>query len=243
MHSLPRLTDRTALFLDFDGTLVDIAPRPELVWVPPVLPDLLQALRLRLGGALAIVSGRRMAELDQFLHPLVLPLASEHGARRRDGCSQLHGVNPPDLRVPAEVLQRLVQREPGLQLEQKDTALALHYRHAPALEGLCHDTLTTLLHGRADLALLHGKQVFELKPAGPSKGLAIEAFMQEPSFAGRTPLFAGDDLTDESGFAAVQALGGQGIKVGAGPTQAALRCANPTELRAWLAGLLETQPQ
>lgn len=239
MQSLPRLSLPTALFLDFDGTLVDLADQPELVHVPPQLEPLLSALQVRLDGALAVVSGRRIVDIDTFLTPLALPAAGEHGARRRNAAGVLFEAEAPDLQPVIDAVLPLAERYPGLRLERKEAAVALHYRHAPALEALCRETLTEALRHTAGLTLLHGKFVFEAKPASVSKGRAIEDFMREAPFAGRQPVFAGDDVTDEAGFEAVRRLQGLGIKIGQGPTMAQHRCANPAELLEWLQTLLE----
>ena len=126
----------------------------------------------------------------------------------------------------------------GLLLERKQTSMALHYRQAPMLEALCMSTLQQAIANEPGLQLLRGKAVVEVKSARVSKGAAIEAFMQEVPFAGRTPVFAGDDVTDEAGFEVVQRLGGEGIKVGNGPTHARHRCPDPQALRAWLSDAL-----
>ena len=243
MHALPRLSGSTALFLDFDGTLVDIAAQPELVHIPLQLPPLLQILHARLGGALAIVTGRTIAEIDRFLAPLHLPIAGEHGARRRSAAGLLFAVNAPDLQPITAAAQRLADQHPGLRVERKEAAVALHYRHAPTLEALCRDTLQAAVQQVPGVVLLQGKCVFEAKPAAVDKGRAIAAFMQEPPFATRTPIFVGDDVTDEAGFSTVAQLGGHSIKVGAGPTLATHRCDTPAALLAWLETALAQQPQ
>ena len=239
MQTLPTLPPHTALFLDFDGTLVALADQPEQVVVPPQLLPLLVNLQTRLGGALALVSGRRLQDLDQFLAPLQLPAAAEHGAIRRTAQGDVYSAPTPHLAAIEMAMHSLVSQHPGLRLEPKQTSLALHYRHAPAQATLCHDTLVAALHGRPDLTLLHGKCVLEVKPAHIGKGQAIAAFMQEPPFAGRVPVFAGDDVTDEAGFVAVHTLQGRTIKVGAGPTCAQHRFDNPAALLDWLHTLLQ----
>lgn len=244
MQSLPRLTPRTlptALFLDFDGTLVDLADQPELVHVPAELVPLLTALHTQLDGALAVVSGRRIVDIDTFLAPLELPAAGEHGARRRDATGALFEAEPHDLQRVIDAVLPLAEKYPGLRLERKEAAVALHYRHAPELEALCRETLEEALRLEPALTLLHGKFVFEAKPLGVSKGSAIEAFMREAPFAGRQPVFAGDDVTDEAGFEAVRRLNGLGIKVGLGPTMAQHRCASPAELFTWMSSLLDAR--
>lgn len=234
MQTLPPLTARTALFLDFDGTLVDIAPRPDAVVVSPRLIATLQVLRDRQGNALAIISGRELAVIDGFLAPLVLPAAGEHGAQMRQADGSLSSIPAPELFIVSRAAQRLAVLHPKLLVEEKAAAIALHYRQAPELESLCLETMTEAVSRSPGTELMRGKQVFEVKPKGVNKGQAIAAFMAKAPFAGRVPLFIGDDLTDEDGFAAVQQLGGHGLKVGDGPTQAQYRCASPAALRQWL---------
>ena len=183
---------------------------------------------------MAIVTGRQIVEIDQFLAPLHLPIAGEHGARRRNAAGLLFAVNTPDLRPITAAAQQLADQHLGLRVERKEAAIALHYRHAPALEALCRDTLRAAVQQVPGVVLLHGKCVFEAKPAAVDKGRAITAFMQEAPFAGRMPVFAGDDVTAEAGFAAVAELRGHGIKVGAGPSFATHRCDTPATLLAWL---------
>ncbi|MFS2036878.1 trehalose-phosphatase [Polaromonas sp. CT11-55] len=231
---LPAIGARTALFLDFDGTLADLAPEPDAVQlVSGVIPALLR-LSGQLGGALAIVSGRRLADLDGFLAPLQLPLASEHGAQRRDAQGRVLSLAEPDLGELARSVAEFAAQHDGLRVEIKQAAVALHYRHAPELESMCLRLMREAADRAPGVELLHGKYVFEVKPANVSKGSAIKAFMGEAPFTGRLPLFAGDDTTDEAGFAAVQSLGGEGIKVGEGASVAHHRCASPDALREWL---------
>lgn len=230
----PPLPGDAALFLDFDGTLAAIAPQPDAVVVEPWLVPLLGRLQVSLAGALALVSGRPIAELDAYLAPLLLPAAGVHGAERRDAqghvrCSAL--VVPRALRWRA---QRLARLDRGLQLEDKQVAIALHWRRAPGFGDLCLRALRSAARPHADWRVLHGKSVAEVKPAGIGKGHAVQAFCTEPPFAQRVPVFVGDDATDEDGFAAVQAAGGYGIKVGEGPTVARHRLADPQAVRRWL---------
>jgi len=232
--SLPAITPDTALFLDFDGTLVALAAQPELVQVPPLLTSTLAALYAQLDGALALVSGRQLFDLDGFLAPLLLPAAGEHGAQRRTNDGRLVSVPPADLRQVLLAAEALVQRHPLLKLERKNLALSLHYRQAPELEALCLQAMQDAVQRSAGIELMHGKQVIDIKPAGVSKGMAIAAFMAEAPFAGRLPVFAGDDVTDEAGFEAVRRLGGHTIKVGPEPTLAEFRCADVQQLARWL---------
>ncbi|MEO7159277.1 MAG: trehalose-phosphatase [Polaromonas sp.] len=236
MHSetLPRITPDTALFLDFDGTLVALAAQPELVQVPLDLTSTLAELFRQLNGALALVSGRQLLDLDGFLAPLLLPTAGEHGAQRRTSDGLLISAPPADLQQVLQAAEALVARHPGLRLERKNLALSLHYRQAPELENLCLQVMREAVERSAGLELMQGKCVIDLRPAGFSKGTAIASFMSEAPFAGRIPLFAGDDMTDEAGFEQVQRMGGHTIKVGAGPTAAQFRCASVAQLTEWL---------
>lgn len=227
-------TRRNALFLDFDGTLADLAPQPEAVQIPPGLIPLLAQWSQAMSGALALVSGRRLADLDAFLAPLQLPAAAEHGAERRLASGQHQRVARPALQVVTRVAEALARQHAGLRVERKSATVALHYRHAPALESLCLTAMSEAVLRSPGLALLQGKYVLEAKPAGVDKGQAIAAFMAEPVFAGRQPVFVGDDATDEAGFAWVQSVGGAGMKVGPGPSVARYRCPDPSALRQWL---------
>lgn len=238
---LPTLSARrSALFLDFDGTLAELAARPDAVQIPPDLPRLLDALHRRLGGAMAIVTGRARADLQRWLPVQRWPGAYEHGAVRvgADGTERVaQGI---DLRGVTDAVRAFAARHEGLLLEVKQTSLSLHYRLAPGLGPACTEVMARAIEGHPGLRLMGGKAVVEIKPAQVGKGRAIEAFMAEPPFAGRSPCFAGDDVTDEDGFAAVQALGGEAIKVGEGPSRAHRRCPHPQALRAWLHQALET---
>lgn len=242
MHDqdLPAIDENCALFLDFDGTLAELAPRPDAVAVSEELIDTLRRLHARLSGAVAVVSGRPLAQLDRLLAPLQLPGAGVHGVERRraDGqmvCIELseHTAALDRLAVQAEAL---ATQHAGLLVERKPGAVALHYRLAPAFEAACLGLMAHAVAREPALALLHGKAVVEVKPQAATKGRAIEAFMHEPPFVGRQPLFAGDDITDEAGFAAVHQLGGHSIKVGGGVTLAHSRLPDPKALRDWLRG-------
>lgn len=234
MPLMPSLTSSHALFLDFDGTLTDIAAKPHAVRVPTGLVPTLSALHRVLGGALAIVTGRREADIDGFLNPLTLPLASEHGAQYRFGDGRRPSVDVPELGPVLQVAERLAGEHPALLVEVKRASVALHFRQAPHLAPLCREALEHAMTGLAGLELLCGKCVYEVKPAGIHKGQAIAAFMREAPFSGRTPIFVGDDVTDEAGFATVIALGGLAVKVGEGPSRAQYRCMTPAALRGWL---------
>ncbi len=237
---------RHALFLDFDGTLADIAPQPNAVQVHGSIVSTLHSIYDQFGGAVAIVSGRAVADIDAFLSPLVLPVAGEHGAQWRNPQGDFFELDATFfagvLEPIVQAVQVLVQHNDTLLLERKTAGFALHYRMAPALYTLCWNTLLPMVQRTSMLSLLRGKYVMEVMPSMVDKGTAISSFMQLPPFLGRTPIFVGDDVTDEAGFAAVQSLGGHGIKVGAGPSVALHRCPNPTALRAWLELAVATLP-
>jgi trehalose 6-phosphate phosphatase len=232
--TLPRLAPDMALFLDFDGTLVELAPQPEAVVISPLLTGTLAGLYQQLGGALALVSGRRLLDVDSFLAPLQLPAAGEHGAQRRSADGLLSSAPATDLTPALQAAQALVLRHPDLRLEEKTLALSLHYRQAPELADVCLQIMRLALQDNSALELIQGKFVIDIKPVGVSKGTAIAAFMTEAPFAGRLPVFAGDDATDEAGFDQVQRLGGHAIKVGPGPTCARHRCVSVAALLVWL---------
>lgn len=235
MSTLPTLlTERSALFLDFDGTLADLAPRPDAVVVPAELAPLLDRLHERLNGALALVTGRAREDVVPMLSPWRWPAAFEHGALRESAHGAFEQARPLGLAAALQAARAIAAQHDGLLVEEKRTSMALHFRLAPALEALCVTTLATVVADDPELQLLRGKAVVEVKSVRVSKGKAIESFMQEAPFAGREPLFAGDDVTDEAGFEVVQRLGGTGIKVGHGPTFARVRCPTPHALRAWL---------
>ena len=234
MPQLPLIEPHTALFLDFDGTLADLAPRPDLVQVEPELVGTLRALHTCLDGALAIVSGRPVAEPDPFLQPLRLPSAGVHGAEFRNGAERLVTPPAPGIGPLLPRLEALVARHPGLQLERKSVAVAIPYRQAPELEPLVRAAVADVLRDAIGLEGLPGKMVVEIKPAGVDKGGAIAAFMRAPPFAGRMPLVAGDDVTDEAGFTVVRELGGVGVLVGQRATAASVSVTGPAALRCWL---------
>lgn len=231
----PALSCHTALFLDFDGTLVALAERPDAVHVAPEVRGLLQELQSLLGGALAVVSGRQLNVLDHLLTPIRLPAAGGHGLQRRD----VHGrtAKKQQTRISTQIQHTcfaLAEKYPVLLVEDKYAAMSVHYRQAPELEALCRHTLRQALRQFPALELLQGKSVFEVKPRCVNKGTAIEEFLAEAPFAGRVPVFVGDDFTDEHGFAVVQAEGGITVKVGLGPTCAAFRLNSSQEVICWL---------
>jgi trehalose 6-phosphate phosphatase len=227
-----------ALFLDFDGTMVDIAPQPHAVHVPQPLLTVLQDLKDYLQGAVAVISGRPIEQIDALLDPLQLAVAGVHGAERRGADGRVHLLHTHPLDHVEEAACELAAQYPGLLVENKRGSLALHYRLAPDLEELCLRTMQDAVEDSPGITLLRGKMVVEAKPGGASKGRAIEDFLAEPPFAGRTPIFIGDDVTDEVGFSTVQRLGGLGIKVGEGASVASHRLADPSALRRELEAAL-----
>jgi len=235
----PALPGAAALFLDFDGTLVPLAQRPQDVLVPDWLVPTLQTLRSRLQGALAIVSGRPLGAIDAFLHPLVLAGAGAHGAERRDatGLVERHETAPPTQVVSCAA--RLAAHHVNLIFEPKPSGFALHFRLSPELGTMCRELLAQALAeapGAAlDWELIDGHCVCELKRRNVSKGHAVQAYLAEAPFAGRLPVFVGDDVTDEDGIQAVQAVGGFGIRVGPGRSQARYRLDDTDAVASWLA--------
>ncbi len=232
----------SAFFFDFDGTLVELASTPDGIEVTPVVRPLLQRLSAMTGGAVAIVSGRSIKTLDSFLAPLRLPVAGEHGAERRDTRGQLlvSDIDQEQLKQMALTLSDIVQAHPGLLLEVKGAALSLHFRHAPQHEHIAWRATEELVARDSQKYVVQpGKMVFEIKPKNVDKGKAIEAFLQEPPFAGRKPFFFGDDLTDEKGFDVVNERGGWSVKVGGGATRARARFDSVQTLLTWLAQMLE----
>ena len=236
--NLPEPCPDWALFLDFDGTIVDIAPTPDSVEVPDRLPSLLVALRDALGGAVAIVTGRPIERIDGFLGTAVPAVAGLHGLERRgaDGAIVRPPLQPDDLREVLALLRDFAAEHPGVLVEDKTYSVALHYRLAPSSEDACRDLVNAAVERTtSDWRVMEGKCVFEIGPRDSTKGRAIEAFMCEAPFRGRTPVFCGDDSTDEDGFAVVDAQGGVSIRVGRrSATRAAVQVDTVGELLDWL---------
>lgn len=242
---LPQKGEAWALFLDLDGTLSPLKEKPADVVLETRLLDLLQQLHQRLDGALAIISGRSINDLSRLLSPLELPLAGQHGAERHDEVNG-YSLSEPDyatLHEAREELRRFLDAHPELELEDKGASLALHYRNAPDKQPTIERQLDSLRERLGDALIMHGgKSVFELRTTSCNKGEAIHHFMQAAPFAQRTPVFLGDDLTDEDGFEAVNALGGYSIKVGQGETRARYRLDDTHAVEAWLKTCLEQWP-
>lgn len=239
----PRLPAGSALaiFVDLDGTLVDIADTPAQIAVDAALRELLARLGAACNGALALVSGRSIADLDAHLAPLQLPLAGQHGLERRDPAGHLHRMPGREQLLPLkQALDALLARHPEVLVEDKGLSLAVHYRHKPRLAPWLHRSLRALLAASpGQFALQRGKRVIELRLAGADKGAAIAAFCAEAPFRGRRPVFIGDDVTDEHGFAMVNAAQGISVKVGAGTTAAGHRLPDVAAVLSWLETLVE----
>jgi len=227
------------LFLDVDGALLDIAPTPDSVRVDAALVDLLRELDCAFDGALALISGRPIVEVDDLFEPLFLSVAGVHGCERRDASG--HWYRPSfassDLDPVRVELRDLLKQFHGTLLEDKGCALAVHFRQAPYLEEKLKLLLSTCVSRTREYELLEGDHVIEIKPAAHSKATAIEAFMQESPFAGRCPVYIGDDKSDLDGFAAVRRFKGRAISVGT--RVVADKCLeSPTAVREWLESLL-----
>jgi len=234
----PPASDAWAYFLDFDGTLVDIAETPEAVAVGARLRDTLAALAAATCGAVALVSGRSLADLDRLVAPLRLPAAGLHGLELRaaaDGAALAASPQPLTAGERA-ALSALPARHSGVLVEDKGAAVALHFRRAAAAEDDCLALAQALVSAAPGRSLLRGKMVVEVKLARSDKGEAVRRLMRQPPFAGRRPVFLGDDATDEDGFAATLALGGLAVRVGAGESRATCRLPGPAAALAWLAG-------
>lgn len=238
---LPGGPSRYAFFLDIDGTLIRFAVVPGRAYVDPWLIEILRVLYEAAEGALALVSGRTVHSIDSLFSPLRLAAAGQHGAERRNAAGALQWHSPGTAQVEAarRCVHAWISTVDGVMLEDKGICVAVHYRQAPQHEAEAREALERCRQRAGDaFEMQPGKMVFELRPAGVHKGTAIREFMAEPPFAGRIPLFIGDDATDEHGFAAVNGMRGRSIKVGEGRTVAAWRLPDVAAVRAWLASIL-----
>ena len=233
------LDDRCALFLDVDGTLLELSSAPDRVSVDPEIGHLLLSLAAALDGAVALITGRSIGDVDRLFGHSELPVAGLHGSERRsiDGSIHRHEIAAAELTRLRNELARFAARHKGLLFEDKGVAFAIHYRRVPALASLVHRTLRRHIGHPSDVGwhLQRGKGILEIRPEGRDKGVAIADYLREPPFAGRSPVFVGDDLSDEFGFDAVTALGGRAVKVGPGPTNAMYRLRDVADVRRWLA--------
>lgn len=231
----------TALFFDFDGTLAPIVPNPHEVALPPRTAELLGRLSAQASGAVAVVSGRPVSELDLLLAPLVLPLAGVHGRQRRDGAglytdtatdlAAVDGAEKPLAAFSACNAGTLVERKPG--------AVALHYRQRPELAGTVVELARAIAREEAGLRLIEGKMVVEFCVGRIGKGDAVAAFLAETPFIGRRPIYFGDDVTDEDAYPVVDAAGGISVRIGPGATRARHRLPDVAALQGWLGSLTD----
>jgi trehalose 6-phosphate phosphatase len=236
-----------AVFLDLDGTLIDIAPTPQLVAIPPDLAPLLARLCVTLRGALAIITGRQIVDVDRFLDPFRPVTAGVHGAQlrtERDG-DVLLTVGPMDPGVAAAV-SRLSELAPGIVVEPKVYSIAVHYRLAPSVEQRLVAALKTIVAGSPDhFILCPGRYVVEVVPRHVSKGAALEAMLGLPVFKGRRPIMIGDDMPDESALEAAVRHGGMGLRVAGEHFREQADFRNPSDVRTWLTAMadkLTTEP-
>lgn len=238
-YSLPDHLDGLCVFLDLDGTLLDLAEAPDAVVVPPGLQADLTKLSFRLDGALAVVTGRPLAFVDRLFPRNDFFLAGLHGAELRSGDQETGRGSVVDLRLEAAKrrLRHAVSRWQGVLVEDKGRAIAAHYRQAPEMETSVRALMEEIALSVPGWTLQPGKFVVELRPAGPDKGSALKFFMERNPFAGRLPLAVGDDVTDEAMFAAANSIGGFSVRVGSilNSSCALGRIATPDELRRWIA--------
>jgi trehalose 6-phosphate phosphatase len=226
-----------AWFFDIDGTLVEIASRPSGIVVHRDLPALIEQLEAATGGAVALVTGRAISDVDDFLPLNGVHLVGQHGIEVRPSDGDTINAHEPagDIARVRDELMTAIASHPGLVLEFKGMSLALHYRLAPRLAGYANRLLASLgkIHAPG-FVLQKGKRVVELKPPGADKGAAIRKIMEIEPFAGRIPVFIGDDISDEAGFKTINEMNGYSVKVGPGLTSAKYRLRGVTEVREWL---------
>ena len=242
-EKLAKCLDTCAILLDIDGTLLDLARTPREVWVPPGLAATLHALRERTKGALALVSGRSLNDIDLIFAPDRFPGVGGHGAEMRlstDSEAVATHAPPMDKELKGR-LAAIARLSPGILLEDKGYSLALHYRLAPHAEKAIYEAVSLI---RADLPnaaieVLPGKCVCEIKQAGFDKATGVRELMNHEPFRGRRPIFIGDDVTDESVFAIMPALGGLAFSVGRHANGVAGHFAEPGDVRAWLKRLID----
>jgi trehalose 6-phosphate phosphatase len=240
-----RRLDECAILLDIDGTLLDLAPTPREVWVPPGLARTLNGLIEKTAGALALVSGRSLNDIDLIFAPEQFPAVGGHGAEMRisvDSESVATHAPPMDKELKRR-LAAIARLSPGILLEDKGYSLALHYRLAPHAEKAIYEAIALI---RADLPnapieLLPGKCVYEIKHSGFNKATGVLELMAHEPFRGRRPIFIGDDVTDESVFALMPDLGGLAFSVGRRATGVADHFDEPRDVRQWLARLLDNE--
>jgi trehalose 6-phosphate phosphatase len=220
---------RAALLLDLDGTLLDIAPTPDTVVVPPGLIASLRTLGMRLEGALAVISGRPVEQIEALLPETIQAIAGEHGGAIRHA----PGATPERANLPTlptawlAAGERIAAAHPGASLERKANGFVLHYRAAPALGPVLGEAMAALVARSDRFVIVPARKAWELRPRGADKGTAVVSVMRRSPFAGKLPVFIGDDVTDEDGMAAARQLGGVGLRV-------ADAFGTPAGVRAWL---------
>jgi len=236
----PLLARGDALFIDFDGTLVEIAATPDRIEVAAGLPALLQRVAGRLDGALAVISGRPLADLTRRLAGYAGAAAGNHGLERRSATGVVDRPRAdPTLELVWPVIRQFAALTPGVTIEDKVLAIAIHYRGRPELADTCRRVAErAVLLSENQLMMLAGKMVVELRPRGTDKGHAVQTFLTEPEFQGKRPVFVGDDWTDEAGFAVANRLNGIAIHVGDGESIARYRLDNVAAVIQWLAAFL-----
>ena len=234
---------RHALFLDFDGSIVDFAPTPDTIVLRPGTIALLENVSRRLGGALAIVTGRRIADIDRYLSPLLLPASGVHGREFRPQPGDLRDDPPPaEIEQARRRLRAALGPDDRIGLEDKGSALVLHYRAHPDRRILAEALAADAVRGLDTLHILAGHAVFEILQRGITKGRALRRFMRRPPFAGRIPVFVGDDATDEDGMRGAAAEGGFGVKIGPEESVAAYRLPDTESVHNWLSRLTKSLP-
>ncbi|ABE38265.1 trehalose-phosphatase [Rhodopseudomonas pseudopalustris] len=237
--------DQCAMLLDIDGTLLDLAPTPREVWVPPELERTLRGLHARTSGALALVSGRSINDIDLIFAPLKLPAVGGHGAEMRllSGGDLVSTHAPPMDPELKNRLAAIARISPGILLEDKGYSLALHYRLAPHTEKAIYESVAAIRaeNPHAPLEVLPGKSVCEIKHSGFTKATGVIELMKHEPFKGRRPVFLGDDVTDETVFAIMPELRGLAFSVGRHSDMVAGHFDEPRDVRAWLARLLDPQ--
>lgn len=230
------LLESASLFLDLDGTLLELIDRPDEVIADAKLRALLVELASRLDGRLAVISGRSLEQVDAILGDVAADLAvsGSHGCEHRWRGVLAHPTRPETLDVAAARMRDFINGRSGLLVEEKSFGVALHYRMNPETETAVH-SLAAELSTQLALAVQHGKMMVELRVDGGDKGRAVHRLMSRPPMSGTRPVFVGDDVTDEPGFVAARDLGGHGILIGTERATAAdYRIDSPAGLRAWL---------
>ena len=228
------------LFLDIDGTLLEYADTPDAVVVDGALRGLIGRLARRLQGAVALISGRGVVDVERLFAPLVVPVAGLHGVERRDAHGEIrrHALDNVALDSARARLSKAAASHFGLLFEDKGLNLALHYRRAPEAASLAEEAVRSAARDLGPrFEIMKGKMVWEVKPSGYDKGTAIEEYLEEPPFAGRIPVFVGDDLTDEVGYEVINQRGGHSVKVGPGRTRAQWRLRDAHAVRGFLSAL------